>query len=32
VAQREHEIGEQVPVQLIRQGRPLTVTATLRSD
>jgi putative serine protease PepD len=32
VAQREHAIGEQVPVQLIRQGRPLTVTATLRSD
>lgn len=32
VAQREHNIGEQVPVQLIRQGRPLTVTATLRSD
>ncbi|MGI8816182.1 MAG: trypsin-like peptidase domain-containing protein [Pseudonocardia sp.] len=32
VAQREHEIGEQVPIQLIRQGRPLTVTATLRSD
>jgi putative serine protease PepD len=32
VAQREHEIGEQVPVALIRQGRPLTVTATLRSD
>ncbi|MGQ0483371.1 MAG: S1C family serine protease [Pseudonocardia sp.] len=32
VAQREHAIGEQVPIQLIRQGRPLTVTATLRSD
>jgi putative serine protease PepD len=32
VAQREHNIGDQVPVQLIRQGRPLTVTATLRSD
>jgi putative serine protease PepD len=32
VAQREHAIGEQVPVQLIRQGRPLAVTATLRSD
>jgi putative serine protease PepD len=32
VAQREHAIGDQVPVQLIRQGRPLTVTATLRSD
>jgi len=32
VAQREHEIGEQVPIQLIRQGRLLTVTATLHSD
>jgi putative serine protease PepD len=32
VAQREHPIGERVPIQLIRQGHPLTVTATLRSD
>jgi serine protease Do len=32
VAVEEHGIGEQVPVELIRQGRPLTVTATLRSD
>lgn len=29
VAVREHEPGAQVPVELIRQGRPLTVTATL---
>jgi S1-C subfamily serine protease len=32
VAVQEHTIGEQVPVQLIRQGRPLVVTATLGSD
>jgi putative serine protease PepD len=32
VAVQERAIGEQVPIQLIRQGRPLTVTATLRSD
>jgi putative serine protease PepD len=32
VAQQEHAIGEQVPIQLIRQGRPLVVTATLHSD
>jgi S1-C subfamily serine protease len=32
VAVQEHGIGEQVPIQLIRQGRPLTVTATLKSD
>ncbi|MDQ4117445.1 MAG: trypsin-like peptidase domain-containing protein, partial [Actinomycetota bacterium] len=29
VAVREHEPGEQVPVEVVRQGRPLTVTATL---
>ncbi|ANY09838.1 trypsin-like peptidase domain-containing protein [Pseudonocardia sp. HH130630-07] len=29
VAVREHAPGEQVPVELVRQGRPLTVTATL---
>ncbi|MFP5023148.1 S1C family serine protease [Pseudonocardia phyllosphaerae] len=29
VAVREHKPGEQVPVGLVRQGRPLTVTATL---
>ncbi|HEY2207313.1 MAG TPA: trypsin-like peptidase domain-containing protein [Pseudonocardia sp.] len=32
VAVHEHKVGEQVPIQLIRQGRPLTVTATLHSD
>ena len=32
VAIQEHAIGEQVPIQLIRQGRPLVVTATLHSD
>jgi putative serine protease PepD len=32
VAVQEHQIGEQVPIQLIRQGRPLVVTATLKSD
>ncbi|MBC3190195.1 trypsin-like peptidase domain-containing protein [Pseudonocardia sp. C8] len=29
VAVREHEPGAQVPIELVRQGRPLTVTATL---
>ena len=29
VAVREHQPNEQVPVELVRQGRPLTVTATL---
>ncbi|TCK26506.1 S1C family serine protease [Pseudonocardia endophytica] len=29
VAVREHEPGEPVPVEVVRQGRPLTVTATL---
>ncbi|MFP5068551.1 trypsin-like peptidase domain-containing protein [Pseudonocardia nantongensis] len=29
VAVREHRPGEQVPVELVRQGRPLTVAATL---
>ncbi|MBP2370813.1 trypsin-like peptidase domain-containing protein [Pseudonocardia parietis] len=29
VAVREHDPGAQVPVELVRQGRPLTVTATL---
>ncbi|OZM75127.1 serine protease [Amycolatopsis antarctica] len=32
VAVREHEIGEVVPVQLVRQGRQLTVDVTLGSD
>ncbi|WP_028936797.1 S1C family serine protease [Pseudonocardia spinosispora] len=32
VAVQEHQIGDKVQIQLIRQGRPLTVTATLRSD
>lgn len=32
VAEQQHAIGEQVRIELIRQGRPLTVTATLRSD
>ena len=32
VAVEEHKIGEQVPVQLYRQGRLLTVTVTLHSD
>ncbi len=32
VAVREHEIGEQVPVRLVRGGRPLTVEVTLGSD
>ncbi|SFM95310.1 serine protease, S1-C subfamily, contains C-terminal PDZ domain [Pseudonocardia ammonioxydans] len=29
VAVREHEPGAPIPVELVRQGRPLTVTATL---
>ncbi|MEU6697963.1 trypsin-like peptidase domain-containing protein [Pseudonocardia sp. NPDC046786] len=29
VAVREHAPGEPVPIELVRQGRPLTVTATL---
>ncbi len=29
VAVREHQPGEQIPVELVRQGRPLTVTVTL---
>ncbi|HZZ48605.1 MAG TPA: trypsin-like peptidase domain-containing protein [Pseudonocardia sp.] len=32
VAVEEHAIGEKVEVQLVRQGRPLTVTATLKTD
>jgi putative serine protease PepD len=32
VAVQEHAIGEQVPIQLIRQGRPLVISATLHSD
>ncbi|MBK1788906.1 S1C family serine protease [Prauserella cavernicola] len=32
VAVREHEIGEVVPVRVIRGGRPLTVDVTLGSD
>jgi serine protease Do len=32
VAVREHDPGDVVPVQLIREGRPLTVTVTLTSD
>ncbi|WP_084211000.1 trypsin-like peptidase domain-containing protein [Pseudonocardia acaciae] len=32
VAVVEHNVGDRVQIQLIRQGRPLTVTATLRSD
>ncbi|MFD7652545.1 trypsin-like peptidase domain-containing protein [Actinosynnema sp. NPDC059797] len=32
VAVREREIGETVPVVLVRQGRELTVQVTLRSD
>ncbi|SHK91873.1 serine protease, S1-C subfamily, contains C-terminal PDZ domain [Pseudonocardia thermophila] len=32
VAVREHEPGESVPVQLVRDGRPLTVTVVLGSD
>jgi S1-C subfamily serine protease len=32
VAVREHEIGEVVPIKIVRQGRPLTVDVTLGSD
>ncbi|WP_236795809.1 S1C family serine protease [Amycolatopsis sp. GM8] len=32
VAVRGHDIGEVVPVQLVRQGRPLVVDVTLGSD
>ncbi|MGQ0577008.1 MAG: S1C family serine protease [Pseudonocardia sp.] len=32
VAVREREPGEQVPMELIRDGRPLTLTVTLGSD
>ena len=32
VAQREHPIGADVPVELVREGRPLVVTAKLLSD
>jgi S1-C subfamily serine protease len=32
VAVREHTIGETVPVQVVRQGRQLTLQVTLRSD
>ncbi|TNC20794.1 S1C family serine protease [Amycolatopsis alkalitolerans] len=32
VAVREHNIGEVVPVHLVRQGRPLVVDVTLGSD
>jgi S1-C subfamily serine protease len=32
VAVRDHNIGETVPVQLVRQGRQLTLQVTLRSD
>ncbi len=32
VAVREHDIGEAVPVRLVRGGRPLTVEVTLGSD
>jgi S1-C subfamily serine protease len=32
VAVREHAVGDVVPVQLVRQGRPLTVDVTLGSD
>ncbi|MGH3934437.1 MAG: trypsin-like peptidase domain-containing protein [Pseudonocardiaceae bacterium] len=32
VAVRERAIGEQVPISLVRDGRPLLVTATLKSD
>ncbi len=32
VAVREHDIGEEVPVRLVRGGRPLTVEVTLGSD
>ncbi|SFB51659.1 serine protease, S1-C subfamily, contains C-terminal PDZ domain [Amycolatopsis marina] len=32
VAIRQHEIGDVVPVRIVRQGRPLTVDVTLGSD
>ncbi|MGH3976827.1 MAG: trypsin-like peptidase domain-containing protein [Pseudonocardiaceae bacterium] len=32
VAVRERAIGEQVPISLVRDGRPLLVTVTLKSD
>ncbi|HKR51597.1 MAG TPA: trypsin-like peptidase domain-containing protein [Pseudonocardiaceae bacterium] len=32
VAVRERAIGEQVPIALVRDGRPLVVTVTLKSD
>jgi S1-C subfamily serine protease len=32
VAVQEHAVGEQVPIELIRQGRPLTITVALHSD
>ncbi len=32
VAVRDRAIGEQVPISLVRDGRPLVVTATLKSD
>ncbi|WP_199433944.1 trypsin-like peptidase domain-containing protein [Qaidamihabitans albus] len=32
VAVREHEVGEVVPVRLVRDGRPFTVDVTLGSD
>ncbi|SFQ19069.1 serine protease, S1-C subfamily, contains C-terminal PDZ domain [Amycolatopsis arida] len=32
VAVREHEIGDVVPVRIVRQGTPLTVDVTLGSD
>jgi putative serine protease PepD len=32
VAVRERNPGDVVPIQLVRDGRPLTVTATLASD
>jgi putative serine protease PepD len=32
VAQREHPIGADVPIELVREGRPLVVTAKLQSD
>ncbi|HEY2764116.1 MAG TPA: trypsin-like peptidase domain-containing protein [Pseudonocardiaceae bacterium] len=32
VAVREHKIGEEVPISLVRDGRPLMVKVTLKSD
>ena len=32
VAVRERAIGERVPIALVRDGRPLVVTVTLKSD